>query len=89
MEHSQQGIDALPDLLCGQLALDPSIIADVSKKIVHACVCFILASIKSCIFYNVHKDERFFSPSFQFLSLESEHMPVPDYDMVDTAVSHT
>ena len=24
---------------------------------------------------------------FQFLSIDSEHLPVPDYDMVDTAVS--
>ena len=30
VEHSQQGIDALPDMLCGHLSLDPAIIADVS-----------------------------------------------------------
>ena len=35
VEHSQQGIDALPDMLCGHLSLDPAIIADVST----VCMC--------------------------------------------------
>ncbi len=72
MEHSQQGIDALPDMLCGHLSLDPSIIADVSMQC-HDCQ---LLLIDIHLFLHL-----------QFLSIDSEHLPVPDYDMVDTAVS--
>lgn len=30
LDHQQQGIDALPDLLSGQFSMDPSVISEVN-----------------------------------------------------------
>ena len=31
LDHQQQGIDALPDLLSGQFSMDPSVISEVNS----------------------------------------------------------